>query len=155
MEELGITSISSRSPQARGRIDRLWQTFQDRLVSELRLAGATTTEKANQALWEFLPRHNQRFAVPASEPGSAFRQPQESFILDEVFCFQYQRTVATDNGVRFGERRLQILPSNGRFSYARASVEVHERMNGSLVVYYEGHCLATKPAPPEPPVLRV
>lgn len=65
------------------------------------------------------------------------------------------RTVATDNGVRFGERRLQILPSNGRFSYARASVEVHERMNGSLAVYYEGHCLATKPAPPEPPVLRV
>ena len=155
MEELGITSISSRSPQARGRIERLWGTFQDRLVSELRLAGARTIYEANQLLRDFLPRYNQKFAIPAAQPDSAYRQPGEGFTHDEVFCFKYYRTVGRDNVVRFGEHRLQIMPTNGRLSYARARVEVHERLNGSLAVYYQGHCLATKPAPPEAPVLRV
>jgi len=154
-EELGIISIPSRSPQARGRIERLWGTFQDRLVSERRLAGAKTLEEANRVLWDFLPRYNQRFAVPAAQAGSAYRQPEEEFIPEEVFCFKYYRTVGPDNVVRFGEHRLQILPTNGRLSYARARVEVHERLNGSLAVYYQGHCLAAKPAPPEAPVLRV
>jgi len=154
MEELGITSISSRSPQARGRIERLWGTFQDRLVSELCLAGARTIDEANQMLRDFLPRYNQRFAIPAAQPDSAYRQPGERFTHDEVFCFKYYCTVGRDNVVRFGEHRLQILPTNGRLSYARARVEVHERLNGSLAVYYQGHCLATKPAPPEALVLR-
>ena len=154
LEELGITSIPSYSPEARGRIERLWGTFQDRLVSELRLAGACTLEEANQVLRDFLPRYNHRFAVPAAQPGSAYRQPEKEFIPDEVFCFKYYRTVGTDNVVRFGEHRLQIMPTNGRLSYARARVEVHEKMDGSLAVYYQGHCLANKPAPPEAPVLR-
>ena len=154
MEELGIISIPSRSPQARGRIERLWGTFQDRLVSELRIAGASTLEQANQVLWDFLPRYSQRFAVPAKEPGSAYRQPGEGFNPDEVFCFKYRRTVGLDNVVRFGEHRLQIMPTNGRLSYARARVELHERMDGSLAVYYQGQCLATKAAPLEAPVLR-
>jgi len=155
MEELGITSIPSRSPQARGRIERLWGTFQDRLVSELRIAGARTLEEANQVLWGFLPRYNQRFAVPAARAGSAYRQPEEGFIPDEVFCFKYRRTVGLDNVVRFAEHRLQIMPTNGRLSYARARVEVHERLDGSLAVYYQGRCLAAKAAPPEAPMLRV
>ena len=154
MEELGIISILSRSPQARGRIERLWGTFQDRLVSELRLAGASTREEANKVLWDFLPRYNPRFAVPAAEPGSAYRKPPEDFNPDEVFCFKYQRTIGRDNVVRFGEHRLQIMPTNGRLSYVKARVEVHERMDGSLAVYYKGQCLATKPAPAEAPVLR-
>ena len=155
MEELGVTSISSRSPQARGRIERLWGTFQDRLVSELRLAGVRTLEEANRVLWDFLPRHNHRFAIPAAQPGSAYRQPGERFNPDRVFCFKYHRRVGPDNVVRFGEHRLQIMPTNGRPSYAHARVEVHERLDGSIAVYYQGHCLATKPAPPEAPVLRV
>lgn len=154
MEELGIVSIHSLSPQARGRIERLWGTFQDRLVSELRLAGASNREETNKVLWDFLPRHNQRFAIPPAEPGSAYREPPEDFNPDEVFCFKYQRTVGRDNVVRFGEHRLQIMPTNGRLSYVKARVEVHERMDGSLAVYYKGQCLATKPAPAEAPVLR-
>lgn len=154
LEELGITSIPSYSPEARGRIERLWGTFQDRLVSELRLAGAKTLEEANQMLCDFLPRYNHRFAVPAAQPGSAYRQPEKGFIPDEVFCFKYYRMVGTDNVVRFAEHRLQIMPTNGRLSYARARVEVHELMDGSLAVYYQGHCLAIKPAPLEAPVLR-
>jgi len=155
MEELGIISITSRSPQAKGRIERLWGTFQDRLKSELRIAGASTVEEANSVLWDFLPRFNKRFAVPAREPGSAYRQIPEDFKPDEVFCFKYQRTVGPDNVVRFGEHRIQIMPTNGRLSYVKARVEVHERMDGSLAVYYKGQCLLTKPAPPEAPVLRV
>jgi transposase len=154
MEELGITSITSRSPQARGRIERLWGTFQDRLVSELRIAGASTLEQANQVLWDFLPRYSQRFAVPPTEPGSAYRQPEKGFNPDEVFCFKYRRMVGLDNVVRFGEHRLQITPTNGRWSYARARVVLHERMDGSLAVYYKGQCLATEAAPLEAPVLR-
>jgi hypothetical protein len=155
MEEMGIISITSRSPQAKGRIERLWGTFQDRLVSELRLAGAKTIEEANNVLQEFLPRYNRRFAIPAKEPCLAYRQPPEEFRPDEVFCFKYYRTVGGDNVVRFGEHRLQIMPTNGRRSYVHARVEVHERMDGSLAVYYQGHCLSIKPAPPEAPVLRV
>jgi len=155
MEELGIISIPARSPQAKGRIERLWDTFQDRLVSELRLAGARSLKEANQVLWDFLPRYNRRFAVPAAQLGSAYRQPREGFIPDEVFCFKYYRTVGPDNVVRLGEHRLQIMPTNGKRSYARAGVELHERLDGSLAVYYQGHCLAIKPAPPEAPILRV
>src|SRR3990170_221980 len=144
MEELGIISIPSYSPQARGRIERLWGTFQDRLVSELRLKGAKTMEEANQVLWDYLPGHNEKFATVAAEPDLAYRKPEGGFIPDEVFCFKYRRTVGLDNVVRFGEHRLQIMPTNGRMSYARAKVEVHEGMDGSIGVYYQGQCLATK-----------
>ena len=154
MEELDIISITARSPQAKGRIERLWGTFQDRLKSELRIAGAKTAGEANQVLLDFLPRFNLRFAVPAKEAGLAYRQSPEEFNPDEVFCFKYQRTVGKDNVVRFGEHRLQIVPTNGRLSYVKAKVEVHERMDGSLAVYYKGQCLLTKPAPLEAPVLR-
>lgn len=155
MEELGIISITSRSPQAKGRIERLWGTFQDRLTSELRIAGAKTAAEANRVLWGFLPRYSQRFAVPASEPGKAYREPPQRFDPDQVFCFKYQRTVGRDNVVRFGGHRLQIVSTNGRSSYVNARVEVHERMDGSLAVYYQGQCLATRPAPPEATMLRV
>jgi transposase len=154
MEELGITSITALSPQAKGRIERLWGTFQDRLVSELRLAKASTIDEANRVLWDFLPRYSQKFAVPAAEPGSAYRPVGEGFIADEIFCFKHQRTVGADNVVRFEGHRLQIVPTNGRASYARCRVEVHERLDRSLAVYYQGKRLTTKSAPPEPAMLR-
>ena len=154
MEELGIISITARSPQAKGRIERLWGTFQERLKSELRIAGAKTAGEANRVLLDFLPRFNLKFAVPAKEAGLAYRQPPEGFNPDEVFCFKYYRTAGRDNVVRFGEHRIQIMPTNGQLSYVKARVEVHERTDGSLAVYYKGQCLATKTAPPEAPVLR-
>jgi len=154
MEELGITSISARSPQAKGRIERLWGTFQDRLVSELRLAGAKTTQEANQVLAHFLPEYDRKFGITAREPGSAYHKPPEGFKPEEVFCFKYQRVVGVDNVVRFYEYRLQILPSEDRLSYARCKVEVHMRLDGSLAVYHQGQRLDTLPAPFEPAKLR-
>jgi hypothetical protein len=105
-------------------------------------------------LWNFLPRFNERFAVLAREPGLAYLPIPDGFNPDEIFCFKYERTVGKDNVIRFGGHRLQIMPTNGRLSYVKAHVEVHERMDGSLAVYYKGQCLLTRSAPPEALVLR-
>ena len=154
LQELEIGSIPARSPQAKGRIERLWGTFQDRLVSELRLAGASSLAEANAHLGEFLPRFNARFAVPPAVEGVAYRPLPEGLTLERVCCFKYLRTVAADNTVRLGEHCLQLLPGPDRLSYARLAVEVHERLDGSLAVYHQDQCLATRPAPAEAPVLR-
>ena len=152
--ELSITSIPSNSPQGRGRIERLWGTFQDRLVSELRLAGARDIPQANRVLVEYLPRHNRRFMVPATQPGSAYRPTPPGFIPEEVFCLKYQRTVGADNVVRFRGRRLQIQPGIDRASYARARVTVHEGFDSTLAVYYKGQRLSATEAPPDASQLR-
>lgn len=154
LKELGITSIPSHSPQGRGRIERLWGTFQDRLVSELRMAGAQTMAQANQLLTDFLPRYNRRFMVPAAQPGSAYQPISPGFIPEEVFCLKYQRTVGSDNVVRFKNRRLQIQPRVDRPSYARSRVTVHEGFDGHLALYYKGQCLSTTDAPPDTAQLR-
>jgi len=155
LKDLVIESIAARSPQAKGRVERLFGTFQDRLVSELRLAKAKTLEEANRVLKAFLLRFNRKFAVAAAEEGLAYRPVPTDLIWDEVFCFKYYRTVGADNVVALGADRIQIHPCNGRQNYHRARVEIQERMDGSLAVYYQGKCLATKPAPAEAPVLRV
>jgi transposase len=154
MEELGITSIAANSPQAKGRVERLWNTFQDRLASELRLAGAKNIEEANRVLADFLPRFNRKFGVKAAEPGLAYRKMEAGFKAEEYFCYKYWRTVGTDNVVSFAHYRLQILPSSDRASYAHCKVEVQQRLNGSLAVYYQGKLLPTRPAPLEPARLR-
>jgi len=151
LDELGVTSIRSRSPQARGRVERLWGTFQDRLVSELRLAGAANIDEASEVLRKYLPVHNRKFAVPPAQSALAFSTPTPHW--HESFCLKHERTVGLDNVVRFGSHRLQVLP-NGRCSYARAKVEVRESFDGTLSIYYQGHCLDTRPAPPEAPKLR-
>lgn len=152
--ELGIQSIVAQSPQAKGRVERLWGTFQDRLVSELRLAGATTLDEANQVLWDFLPRFNARFAVPPPQPGTAYRPLEPGVCLAGVLCFKYQRTVAKDNTVKLGEHTLQLEPGPERWSYARSRVDLQERLDGSLVVTYQGRVIASREAPPQPVVLR-
>ena len=154
LEELGIGLILAHTPQAKGRIERAWSTFQDRLVSEMRLAGATTIEQANKVLWDFLPRFNQRFAVAPAQPGSAYRQLPAGMSLDAVICFKYIRTVANDNTVQFNGTTIQLLADDYRASYARVNVEVQERLDGSLVVVHQGKSLAAEPAPPMPVTLR-
>jgi hypothetical protein len=93
LEELEITSIAARSPQAKGRVERLFGTLQDRLVVELRLADARTLEQAQQVVTEYLPRFNAQFAVAATQPGSAYRPLSECSQTEMLFCFKYWRTV--------------------------------------------------------------
>lgn len=154
LKELGIDSIPAYSAQAKGRIERLWGTFQDRLVSELRVAGVRTMAEANQVLADFLPRYNRRFMVPAARPGSAYQPTPPGFVAKEVFCLKYQRTVGYDNVVRFKNRRLQVQPGADRPSYARARVMVHEGFSGQLALYYKGQRLVTTDAPPDAAQLR-
>ena len=153
MAELGITPIPARSPQAKGRIERLWGTFQDRLVNELRLAGVSTMDEANRFLDGFLKRHNARFAVPPLEPGLAYRSA-EGLRLETLFCFKYERVVGADNVVRFLGRRLQILPSHQRASYARCIVQVHQQLSGAIKLNYQGNYLNSRQAPQEATKLR-
>jgi transposase len=154
LEELEITSIAARSPQAKGRVERLFGTLQDRLVLELRLAGARTREHANALLENYLPRFNAQFGVPAAQEGTAYRPLPPGLKLDELFCFKYERIVAADHTVQFGPQRIQVLAGQERRSYARATVEVHEHFDGSLAIYYAGERLASTEAPLEAPQLR-
>jgi len=154
LEELEISSIAAHSPQAKGRVERLFGTLQDRLVIELRLAGASTREQANAHLADYLPRFNAQFAVPAAQEGSAYRAVAASFKPEQVYCFKYERVVAADNTVQFGQQRVQVLPGQARRSYAHVTVEVHERFDGSLAIVYAGVCLASTQAPLEAPQLR-
>ena len=154
LQELGITAIAAPSPQAKGRVERLFGTLQERLRIALRLAEAGTVEEANALLPTFIPAHNARFAVPAADPCPVWRPFVPQTRLDEVICFTYARTVAADNTVQFAGRTLQVLPDRTRVSYTHAHVTVHERLDGSLAVYYQGRCLATQDAPPSAPTLR-
>jgi transposase len=154
LDELTITAIAARSPQAKGRVERLFGTLQDRLTSMLRLAGATNAGEATAYLPDFRADFNERFTVPAAEEGACYRAMESGGDLDTLFCFKYQRTVGMDSTVRFGGLRLQLLPGPCRRSWARVAVEVQERLDGALAVYYHGECLVTTPAPLEAPLVR-
>ena len=154
MEELGIQIIFAQSPQAKGRVERTAGTFQDRLVSELRLAGATTLKQAQAMLDEFVPRFNRRFAVPPQCSKPAFRPLDPEISLEQVLCFKHRRKVDRDNTVRFQLHTLQLLPSPERPSYAGATVEVLEGLGRQLSVRHEGRIIATQEAPPSSVFLR-
>ena len=154
LRELGIHQVFAHSPQAKGRVERLAGTFQDRLVSELRLVGARTLAEANGLLQDFLPRFNQRFGVPADETSCAYRPLDRELDLTAILCPRSGRTVARDNTVKFKLRTLQLLPGRERPSYAGARVEVQERLDGNLVVCSEGQVIPTQEAPPRANALR-
>ena len=154
MDELGIQLIFARSPQAKGRVERTAGTFQDRLVTELRLAGAITIDDANRVLEDFLPRFNSRFKVPAQESEAAYRPVDDEINLEKVLCFKYRRRVARDNTVRYRRRTLQLLPGTDRTSYAGTVVDVLERLDGRLEVQHQGRDIASQEAPPRPSILR-
>jgi transposase len=149
LQELGIGYIAAHSPQAKGRIERFWQTLQDRLVSELRLRGISTLEAANAFLPIFLADLNPRFARAPADAGAAWRPVPRD--LAAVLSCRYTRTVARDNTVRLGPRWVQ-LPR--RRSYAGRRVEVREALDGRLLVFIDGRCAATQPAPAADFVLR-
>src|SRR5487761_204299 len=134
LDQLGITYIAAHSPQAKGRIERLWGTFQDRLTSELRLAGANDLHAANQVLRRFLPDYNRRFGRAPRDAKKAWRRAPEN--LDRICCFHHQRSVSNDNVVQWHRRRFQIPPQPQRFSFAGAKVQLYESLEGKVSIYY-------------------
>lgn len=137
VDELGIELIPSYSPQGRGRVERLFGTFQDRLANELGLAQINTLEEANQFLGEFLLRFNAAFAQPPAEAESAYLPLPRELNLEIVFCFKHSRKVRTDNTISFAGHVLQIPPDRHRGNYARCQVEVRQHMDGRLSVWYQ------------------
>ena len=140
LAELGIRSIAAASPQAKGRIERLWGTLQDRLVTELRLAGATDRAAANRVLARLLGHHNRRFTVAPASPDPAWRPLPSEIDLDEVLAFRYRRVVANDHTVRIGGLVLD-LPRVDRRGYAGRRVELSLRLDGRLIVSDRGRRL--------------
>ena len=143
MAELGIQMIFALSPQAKGRVER--RRNPRRLITELRLAGATTIEQAKAVLKQFLPRYNRRFQVPAQCPDPAVPAPGTSCASNRV---------ARDNTVKFQRHTLQLLPDRQRRSYAGAAVVVLQGLDGRLSLQHEGRIIAAQEAPPSPGSLR-
>ena len=142
LAQLGITHIPSYSPEARGRMERVFGTLQSRLPPELRLAEIATVEAANRYLKEqFVPDYNARFAVPAAEEGSAFI-PYAGRPLDDILCIQESRQVGRDNCVNWNGLALQIPPQRHRHHYVRATVRVHQYPDGRLAIFDGPSCLA-------------
>jgi len=133
LQELGVTLILAHSPQAKGRIERLWNTFQDRLVSELRLAKAKTMEQAQAVLERYLPVHNRKFSKPAkAQP--AWRKVS-ALKIERALCFKQQRIVAKDNTVTFEGTVLQIPKTSPFRSYANKRIDVHVLLDGAVEVF--------------------
>lgn len=141
LQQLGIELILAYSPQARGRCERLFGTWQGRLPQELRLRGITMVETANEFLaTEWMGIHDQAFSVEAEQPGTAFL-PYRGTELEKVFSQQHERIVGNDNTVRYGNRCLQIPQQTFRFSLARCRVLVCEHLDQTLSVHYANHVL--------------
>jgi len=134
LEQLGVTFIAANSPQAKGRVERLWGVLQDRLTSELRLAKAVDIDSANAVLRKFITDYNHRFARKPREMETAWRAAPNS--LDRICCFLHERTVGNDNVVQWEGRRFQIPQQARRFSFAGAKVQIYQALDGRVALYY-------------------
>ncbi len=124
----------------------MWGTLQDRLVSELRLAGARTLAEANAVLAHVRVAHNRRFAVPAADAQPAWRAVPKGLDLDRACGFRYEATVQNDNTVRLGGRIFDVPPGPGGRTWARTTVELRQLLDGSWRVYAQDRIIARAPA---------
>jgi len=142
LRALGIEPIFALSPQAKGRVERLFNTLQDRLVQELRLAGIRTPEHASTFVnGSFKVDFNARFAKLPKESQAAWRPLPKGLDLDRICSFRYEATVANDNAVRLGGMVLDIPAGPRRRGYAKARVEVRQLLDGRWRVYYKNELL--------------
>jgi len=146
LQALQIEVIYALSPQAKGRVERLWGTLQDRLVSELRLAGAQTVEEANAVLDAFRADHNRRFAISPADATPAWRAVRRGTDLDRVCSFHYEATVLNDNTVRLAGMVIDIAPGPRKRSYAGVRIELRQFLDGGWRVYLGDTVIATAAA---------
>jgi hypothetical protein len=148
LEELGIAFIAAHSPQAKGRVERLWKTLQDRLISELRLLGLTTREQVAAYLPTFAAEHNAKFAVASREAGSAWRLAPRH--VEHLLACRYTRKVARDNTASIPGRWVQLPPRAHGRSWQGCMVEVRELLDGSALVLHRGEIVARQEPLPAP-----
>ena len=142
LAHLGVEHIAAYSPEARGRSERMFGTLQDRLIKELALAGISDLEAANRFIRQvYLPRHNARFAKPATLDEKAF-VPADPAILAEILCIEEERIVARDNTISFESCRLQLPASPARAHYVKARVKVRRYPDHTLAVFHGPRLLA-------------
>ena len=150
MEEMGIEAVVARSPQAKGRVERTWRTFQDRLTSELRLAGAATLEQAQAVLARFLTEYNQQFAKPARQTSLAWRKLDSRLDLDYIFSLRYERVVGKDHVIAaVPDMPVQLPAPASGLGYAGKQVEVCHQPNGDFHIYLNRRLLHIEPASPD------
>jgi hypothetical protein len=143
MKELGVQMIAAYSPQARGRSERSFGTWQGRLPQELRLAGKKTPAEANEFLSErYIAEFNKKFKVAAAEKGTAFRRCSRSD-LDWVFTIQTERVVAKDNTVAIGPRSWQIDKTRFKNTLAGSTVTIHEHLDGCISIRFGPHVIGS------------
>ena len=139
LKELGVQMIPAYSPQARGRSERNFGTWQGRLPQELRLAGIETVEEANRFLRKrYIAEFNAKFRVAATQKGTAFRRSSRTD-LDWIFTVQSERVVAKDNTVAIAERSWQLDKSRFRNSLAGSTVTIHEHLDGKVSIRWGPH----------------
>jgi hypothetical protein len=144
LEQLGITFIAAHSAEAKGRIERMWGTLQDRLISEIRLLGLTTSEQVAAYLPTYIAEHNARFAVSARETESAWRPAPRQF--EQLLACSYTRKVARDNTASLPGRWIQLPPRAHGRSWQGCTVEVRECLDGLALVLYRGEIVARQDA---------
>ena len=146
LEALGIGAIFANSPQAKGRIERLFGTLQDRLIAELELEGIKDIEAGNAYIQErFLDDFNARFAEEAADPVSAWRKVGR-LDLDRILSFRYEAVVGNDNAIRYGGMVIDIPPGPSGRGYAGVTAELRQMLDGSWSVYYQDRLIATHEA---------
>jgi transposase len=141
-DALGIVLIHAQSPQAKGRIERLWLSWQDRLVKEMRLAGISNVEDGNAFLPGFIAAYNAQFALPPAEPESGYIALPANLDVAAVCCSHFVRAVARDNTISVNGVRLQVPPGPAGRSYRGQRVTAQRRLDGSWAIYLGGQCLA-------------
>jgi transposase len=131
LQRLDIILIQARSPQAKGRIERLWRTLQDRLLCELRAKNTCTLEGANRLLREYLGKHNRHFTVPAINPEPAWRPVPVDHSISDLICWTYSRTVTNANTVSVDGQPLQLEFPGVHPGWARRRIQVCHRLDGT------------------------
>ena len=154
LKALGITPIFALTPQAKGRIERLFGVLQDRLIAEMELRGITDMDAGNSFLKEyFIEDYNRRFAREPETAHRAWRRVPRGLDIDRAISFHYQAVVGNDNAVRLGGMVIDIPQGLGQRGYAKAKVEVDQLLDGSWRVYYKDTLIAqTDPTPVQEPI---
>lgn len=144
MADLHIEHIKAITPQAKGRVERLWQTFQDRLVIELRLLGVNTLEEANVVLPSLVQKHNRKFAVKPKKAESAYRKLDPSVNVDHVFTIREYRQLGHGNTLSYNGKIYTFANPYDFRTEARTTVEVRETLSGEVLVWHKGQAIPLK-----------
>ena len=139
LKELGVEVIHAHSAQAKGRIERLFGTFQDRLIKEMRLRGIRTIEEGNRFLEEYLPLYNKRFSVCAKEKGNFHRPLPKGLNVDTILCIKTERAMRNDFTVAHNKKLYQVEDT-----IKASKVVVQDRIDGSMIITYKGRSLRFK-----------